>query len=153
MRETPCMLMHVRTHIMRVHAKCCASLRSLHLFLLNSRCCRRWSPGVKCTARLQVYSCVLFLGRGGGPTAVLAQRGGGGPAPGAWLVTPRTGRLAVFDGTLLHGVIPGGRPHCQGCLPHCSPESATSLMRACVLSPLTLTWRWRAVGRRTGGRC
>ena len=56
----------------------------------------------------QVYSCVLFLSNCGGPTAVLAQATGDGPAAEAWLVAPRAGRLAVFDGALLHGVIPGG---------------------------------------------
>ena len=44
----------------------------------------------------------------GGPTLVTDQTSGDTtPAASGWLVHPRYGRLTVFDGRFLHGVVPG----------------------------------------------
>jgi hypothetical protein len=42
----------------------------------------------------------------GGPTLITDQRVGGVTSKG-WLVSPKTNRLVVFDGSLLHCVLPG----------------------------------------------
>jgi len=87
------------------HIRGADDAHQLHFDMDETRL-RRGRPAY--VRRHPVWSCVLFLEGGGGPTAVLAQRPGEGPATEAWLIPPRAGRLAVFDGTLLHGVIPGG---------------------------------------------
>ena len=72
--------------------------------------------------RHPLVSAVLYLSDGeaaqvGGPTLVTEQRrvatpGAGPPrlAERAWLVHPSPGRLAMFDGSVLHGVLPGRGP-------------------------------------------
>ena len=60
-----------------------------------------------------VVSTVLLLSApaGCGETVVIEQRlGAGVPADGgrAWRIPPRAGRLAAFEGDLLHGVLPSG---------------------------------------------
>lgn len=59
--------------------------------------------------RNPIVSCVLCLTTGiGGPTLVANQRlGDAALASKGWIVHPRRNRLTVFDGTVLHGVIPG----------------------------------------------
>ncbi|KAI9336622.1 hypothetical protein DFJ73DRAFT_798643 [Zopfochytrium polystomum] len=77
--------------------------------------------------RHPVFSSVLYLGDGGddggegednvedepcvgGPTLVTNQRLGDPLADRGWLVMPRVNRFVVFDGAVLHGVIPGRGP-------------------------------------------
>jgi len=70
--------------------------------------------------RNPIVSCVLYLDVGGsdeapvgGPTLVTDQFLAGSEgklASKGWLVRPRLNRLAVFNGKLLHGVIPGAGP-------------------------------------------
>ncbi|KAJ3211570.1 hypothetical protein HDU67_004425 [Dinochytrium kinnereticum] len=55
-------------------------------------------------------SAVIYLGEVdglGGPTFVTNQRIGDGLADRGWVVFPKLNRLASFDGSVLHGVIPG----------------------------------------------
>mmetsp|Transcript_10785 Transcript_10785/g.22144 ORF Transcript_10785/g.22144 Transcript_10785/m.22144 type:complete len:416 (-) Transcript_10785:9-1256(-) len=56
-----------------------------------------------------LWSAVLYLtGGGGGPTTVLEQTSTGRKlCKRAWVVKPKVGRLAVFNGRALHGVTPG----------------------------------------------
>lgn len=61
-----------------------------------------------------ICSVVVFVdGSCGGPTLVTNQKDGGSDASRlslatrGWLVHPRDGRIVVFDGDYLHGVIPG----------------------------------------------
>ena len=58
-----------------------------------------------------IVSCVLVIDGDstcGGPTLVTNQkRGDGTLATEGWLLFPRRNRLLMFDGSLLHGVIPG----------------------------------------------
>ena len=57
---------------------------------------------------LQVCSSILYLGNAGGPTLILNQTPeDSGLAADGWLAAPAAGRLAVFAGNLLHGVVPG----------------------------------------------
>mmetsp|Transcript_74486 Transcript_74486/g.147516 ORF Transcript_74486/g.147516 Transcript_74486/m.147516 type:complete len:566 (+) Transcript_74486:94-1791(+) len=62
-------------------------------------------------ARHPICSCVFFVEAPpgvGGPTIVTDQKlGVGGLAQRGWLVYPRPGRLAAYDGAVLHGVVPG----------------------------------------------
>eukprot|EP00929_Paragymnodinium_shiwhaense_P104386 TRINITY_DN68764_c0_g1_i1.p1 TRINITY_DN68764_c0_g1~~TRINITY_DN68764_c0_g1_i1.p1 ORF type:complete len:567 (+),score=75.09 TRINITY_DN68764_c0_g1_i1:65-1765(+) len=62
-------------------------------------------------ARHPICSCVVYVdapGGLGGPTLMTDQRlGDSSLATHGWLAHPKTGRLVVFDGTVLHGVIPG----------------------------------------------
>ncbi|GBF93433.1 hypothetical protein Rsub_06566 [Raphidocelis subcapitata] len=46
----------------------------------------------------------------GGPTLVTDQRLGGPLAQRGWLAYPATGRVTFFEGSVLHGVIPGRGP-------------------------------------------
>jgi hypothetical protein len=60
--------------------------------------------------RHPIVSCVLFLTSGhvGGPTLVTPQlRTDRTLANHGWLVHPTVNRLTVFNGSVLHGVIPG----------------------------------------------
>ncbi|KAJ1545186.1 hypothetical protein HK096_006685 [Nowakowskiella sp. JEL0078] len=66
--------------------------------------------------RHPIVSSVLYLDDGcdefgvgsvGGPTLVTNQRLGDPLADMGWLVHPKKNRYAVFDGSVLHGVIPG----------------------------------------------
>lgn len=59
--------------------------------------------------RHPLASLVLFIDAAcGGPTLVTPQtRGGARLADCGWLVPPKTGRVAAFDGDVLHGVLPG----------------------------------------------
>ncbi|KAJ3126883.1 hypothetical protein HK098_007017 [Nowakowskiella sp. JEL0407] len=66
--------------------------------------------------RHPIVSSVLYLEDGfdvgsgtsvGGPTLVTNQRLGDPLADRGWLVYPKKNRYAVFDGSVLHGVIPG----------------------------------------------
>lgn len=51
---------------------------------------------------------VLFIdGEIGGPTLMTNQKLGGMLADKGWLVHPRSNRLVLFDGRVLHGVVPG----------------------------------------------
>ncbi|KAI8839274.1 hypothetical protein BC829DRAFT_492846 [Chytridium lagenaria] len=57
-----------------------------------------------------IVSSVLYLTEVeglGGPTVVTNQRIGDGLATRGWMVAPRLNRFAVFDGKVLHGVVPG----------------------------------------------
>ncbi|KAJ3240151.1 hypothetical protein HDU78_002484 [Chytriomyces hyalinus] len=55
-----------------------------------------------------IASCVIYLSEGcGGPTMVTNQRLGDPLADRGWMVASRVNRLVVFDGSVLHGVIPG----------------------------------------------
>ncbi|KAJ3224318.1 hypothetical protein HDU81_008623 [Chytriomyces hyalinus] len=55
-----------------------------------------------------IASCVIYLSEGcGGPTMVTNQRLGDPLADRGWMVESRVNRLVVFDGSVLHGVIPG----------------------------------------------
>jgi hypothetical protein len=63
-----------------------------------------------------VCSTILYLSDAGGPTVVLDQQPGTALALVAWLVSPQSGRLAAFDGSLLHGVLPGAA--CSLCRAH-----------------------------------
>jgi hypothetical protein len=47
----------------------------------------------------------------GGPTLVTDQRYGGPLAARGWLVMPKPNRACLFDGSRLHGVVPGCGPH------------------------------------------
>lgn len=56
-----------------------------------------------------VVSSVLYLddgGNSGAPTVLIDQRLSGGSSDRAWLCVPKTSRLLLFDGALLHGVAP-----------------------------------------------
>ncbi|CAM9724621.1 unnamed protein product, partial [Phaeothamnion confervicola] len=58
--------------------------------------------------RNPICSCVLFVDGGcGGPTLVTDQTMAGPLARSGWLVHPKTNRVVVFDGSVLHGVVPG----------------------------------------------
>lgn len=66
-------------------------------------------------ARHPICSCVAFVDAPdgfGGPTLVTDQKlSDSSLAARGWLVYPKTGRLAVYDGSVLHGVLPGhGEP-------------------------------------------
>ncbi|KAJ3028066.1 UNVERIFIED_CONTAM: hypothetical protein HDU68_002517 [Siphonaria sp. JEL0065] len=55
-----------------------------------------------------IVSCVIYLSEGaGGPTMVTNQRLGDPLADRGWMVESVVNRLVVFDGSVLHGVIPG----------------------------------------------
>lgn len=62
-------------------------------------------------ARHPICSCVIFVEAPlgiGGPTLVTDQRLGDDTlAAHGWLVYPRQSRIAVYDGRVLHGVVPG----------------------------------------------
>jgi hypothetical protein len=66
--------------------------------------------------RHPIASCVLYLSSDdaanvGGPTLVTQQRRGNSALGQAgWLGHPSPGRLLVFDGSVLHGVLPGRGP-------------------------------------------
>lgn len=64
--------------------------------------------------RNPICSTVLYLSQDcGGPTLVTTQTRQGPMADRGWLVHSKANRLVVFDGSVLHGVIPGnwhGRP-------------------------------------------
>ncbi|KAI9204353.1 uncharacterized protein BJ171DRAFT_474981 [Polychytrium aggregatum] len=58
--------------------------------------------------RHPIVSSVCYLTEGiGGPTLVTNQRLGDPLADKAWLAFPKLNRYTVFDGSVLHGVIPG----------------------------------------------
>jgi hypothetical protein len=59
--------------------------------------------------RNPIASCVVYLSDScGGPTVVTSQRIDARTlAREAWAVFPRLGRITVFDGLYLHGVVPG----------------------------------------------
>jgi hypothetical protein len=65
--------------------------------------------GLGLTIKHPICSAVVFVTGGvGGPTLVTDQKSGSKQlAKNGWLVAPETGRIAVFDGQCLHGVIPG----------------------------------------------
>ena len=67
----------------------------------------RRGEGVHCP----LVSSVLYLEAGGGaPTLVAEQRYGDGElAQRGWLAQPARGRLLMFEGSLLHGVLPAFR--------------------------------------------
>jgi len=75
------------------------------------------APGADGAPRHPLASCVVFLGDGGGddvaapvggPTLVtLQRRGDSSLAPDAFLLAPARNRLLAFDGSRLHGVVPG----------------------------------------------
>lgn len=54
-----------------------------------------------------VSSALYLTGAVGGPTVVTEQRMGSGLAEKAWSVLPAVNRYLLFDGRLLHGVVPG----------------------------------------------
>lgn len=61
--------------------------------------------------RHPLLSSVLFLKDGcGGPTVITNQSLGENLADKGWLVHPKENRLAVFDASYLHGVVPGKGP-------------------------------------------
>ena len=56
-----------------------------------------------------LVSSVLYLddgGSSGAPTLIIDQKLSGKPNDCGWLVEPKTSQLLLFDGSLLHGVIP-----------------------------------------------
>jgi len=59
--------------------------------------------------RHPLISTVLYLSESdtGGPTIVTTQTIGGQMAQKGWVMSPRTNRLVMFQGNMLHGVIPG----------------------------------------------
>lgn len=59
--------------------------------------------------RNPIVSTVFYVtGEVGGPTLVTPQAFGETTlASHGWMVSPRVNRLTVFDGSVLHGVIPG----------------------------------------------
>jgi len=60
---------------------------------------------------IQVMSSVLYLGDCGGPTLIINQTSSSDTLDErAWAVHPVDGRLVVFKGDLLHGVLPGVLP-------------------------------------------
>ena len=73
-------------------------------------------PDASGQPRHPIASCVLYLSTGdaarvGGPTLVTQQRRGDSALGQAgWLGYPSHGRLLVFDGGVLHGVVPGRGP-------------------------------------------
>ena len=73
-------------------------------------------PDASGQPRHPIASCVLYLSsddaaRVGGPTLVTQQRRGDSVlGQTGWLGYPSAGRLLVFDGGVLHGVIPGRCP-------------------------------------------
>jgi hypothetical protein len=70
------------------------------------------APDASGEPRHPLASCVLYLSDAiGGPTLVTRQRRGDTAlARTAWLCHAKHGRLLVFDGALLHGVLPGRGP-------------------------------------------
>jgi tetratricopeptide (TPR) repeat protein len=61
--------------------------------------------------RHPLLSSVLYLqGNCGGPTVVTNQLLGGDLADKGWLIHPKKNRLAIFDASYLHGVVPGKGP-------------------------------------------
>ncbi|GAB5357328.1 hypothetical protein AAMO2058_000365300 [Amorphochlora amoebiformis] len=58
--------------------------------------------------RHPIASCVLYLDIGAtkNPTFITTQTFAGGPGEEGFLVNPKPNRLTVFDGSLLHGVVP-----------------------------------------------
>ena len=65
--------------------------------------------GARRAVRHPICSAVVFVNGGiGGPTLVTDQRDDAKRlARNGWLVAPVSGRIAVFDGECLHGVVPG----------------------------------------------
>ena len=58
--------------------------------------------------RNPLVSSALYLTSGvGGPTLVTEQKAGQPLAKRGWMSLPRENRYLLFDGTLLHGVVPG----------------------------------------------
>ncbi|KAI9324854.1 hypothetical protein BDR26DRAFT_880471 [Obelidium mucronatum] len=73
-----------------------------------------------------IVSCVVYLSEGvGGPTMVTNQRLGDPLADRGWMVESAVNRLVVFDGSVLHGVIPG-----KGFHPEATTARRTSFMIA-----------------------
>ena len=85
--------------------------------------------------RHPVVSTVLYLSGGelGGDTLVTNQRAMGPLADKGWRVTPKQNRVAMFQGNVLHGVIPGDG--CPG--QRCGLEEGLTLTRT-LNSNLTL---------------
>jgi hypothetical protein len=76
--------------------------------------------------RHPIVSTVLFLTLAGGPTLITNQYlASDRLADQGWLIHPRENRLAMFDGSVLHGVIPG-RSFC----PPANANSPDALQRA-----------------------
>ena len=67
------------------------------------------NEGCTKTIRNPICSCVLYLtGNIGGPSVITNQRlASQNLATAGWMSYPEVGRLLVFDGKFLHGVIPG----------------------------------------------
>lgn len=64
------------------------------------------NEGHTTVVRHPICSCVVYL-CGGGPTVLLPQRlASQHLASRAWIIPPAIGRIASFDGSLLHGVLP-----------------------------------------------
>ncbi|CAE8668041.1 unnamed protein product, partial [Polarella glacialis] len=88
-----------------------------------------------------ICSCVVYVDAPdgvGGPTLVTDQRlSDDSLATKGWLVYPKPGRLAIYDGSYLHGVVPGrGEP----------PASAAG-----AAQPRRITWMlafWRQIKQR-----
>ncbi|KAI8622370.1 hypothetical protein BC830DRAFT_1162989 [Chytriomyces sp. MP71] len=60
-----------------------------------------------------IASCVVYLSEDvGGPTLVTNQRLGDPLADRGWMVESRLNRVVMFDGSVLHGVVPG-RGYCE----------------------------------------
>lgn len=64
--------------------------------------------GVRSSIVSPDLASILYLSNAGGPTVILDATPSRTAAPKAGIgVSPRPGRLAMFPGTLLHGVLPG----------------------------------------------
>jgi len=79
--------------------------------------------------RSAMCTSILYLTGGScfGPTLVTDQRLKAGPATKAWLVHPKANRMVIFDGSQLHGVVPG-RP-----LPNISSATDNTMPRVTIM--------------------
>jgi len=79
--------------------------------------------------RSALCTSILYLTGGScfGPTLVTDQRLKSGLATKAWLVHPKANRMVIFDGSQLHGVVPG-RP-----LPNTSPATDDTMPRVTIM--------------------
>ena len=97
-----------------------------------------------------IASCVLYLSGDdvGGPTLVtdMTARASSLADARGWLCTPRAGRLAVFDGALLHGVIAG-----RGAPAAAAPRRLTFMVAFWDTPIVAARGRTRAAAARAAG--
>jgi hypothetical protein len=121
-----------------VHARQASEGHQLHFDLDEA------SAGRGHALRHPICSSVLFLSSVGGPTVVTSQRLGDGNSRNATaqLVPPLRNRLLLFDGALLHGVLPG--VGAQGAVP---PSDSDGVIGAQHRITLMLAWHGEGVSR------